>query len=94
MGVGAFLLALVQPILSRILIALGFSVVTFVGMDLVIQQLVDYAVSAWGDLPGNILALAGLAGVGEALSIIMGAVLTRLLIWQLTKSVKLMGVNT
>ncbi|MDO9158286.1 MAG: DUF2523 family protein, partial [Burkholderiaceae bacterium] len=67
---------------------------TFTGMSLVMSTLTQSAVGAWGGLTGNMLALAGLAGVGEALSIIMGAVLTRLLIWQLSKSVKLMGVNT
>lgn len=94
MPVAAFLLSLVQPIISRILIALGFSVITFTGMEFVMSSLTQHAVSAWGGLAGNMVALAGLAGVGEALSIIMGAVATRVLIWQMTRAVRLMGVNT
>lgn len=93
MGLAAFFLALVQPIISRILLALGFSVVTFTGMTAVMSGLASAASAAWGGLAGNMLALAGLAGVGEALSIIMGAVATRVLIWQMTRAVKLMGVT-
>lgn len=93
MGVGAFLLALVQPIIARILVALGMSVVTFTGMAVLMEQVTQAVQSAWGGLPGAILGLAGLAGLGEGLSIVFGAIATRVLIWQLTKSTRMLMTN-
>lgn len=93
MPVGAFLLALVQPILARILVALGFSVVSLVGMQALLDGLISATRNAWGGLPSQLLALAGLAGIGQALGIIMGAVLTRVLIWQLSRATRIMGAN-
>lgn len=93
MGVGAFLLALVQPIIARILVALGMSVVTFTGMGLLMEQVTQAVQGAWGGLPSAILGLAGLAGIGQGLSIVFGAIATRVLIWQLTKSTRMLMSN-
>lgn len=93
MGFGTFLLSMVQPLVARVLVALGLSIVTFTGMSAVMDTLTQRAVSAWGGLPASIMQLASLAGIGEALSIIMGAIATRVLIWQLTRSTKMMGAN-
>lgn len=94
MGFGQLLLALVQPFVARVLLSLGFSVVSFVGMEMVMNGLISTAQGAWGGLPLAFLQLAGLAGIGEALSIIMGAVLTRVMIWQLQRSTRILGANT
>ncbi|MDH4419200.1 MAG: DUF2523 domain-containing protein [Acidovorax sp.] len=88
------LLAMVQPIIARIMVTLGLSIASFVGMDLLMNQVISHAQNAWGGLPSGILQLAGLAGIGQALGIIMGAVLTRVLIWQLSRSTRIMGSNT
>lgn len=93
MGVAAFLLALVQPMIARILVALGFSIVSLVGMDAVLNTLIQQLQGAWGGLPSQLLQLAGLAGIGQALGILMGAVLTRVLIWQLARSTRILGAN-
>lgn len=94
MGFGTFLLAMVQPLVARVLVSLGLSLVTFTGMSMVIDTLTSRAVSAWGGLPASILQLAGLAGIGEALSIITGAVATKILIWQLSKSNRILSSNS
>lgn len=93
MGLAAFFLSLVQPIISRILVALGMSLVTFTGMTLVMDQITQAVQSAWGGLPGAILGLAGLAGLGQGLSIVFGAIATRILIWQLTRSTRMIMSN-
>ena len=93
MPFAAFLLAMVQPLIARIFVALGLSVVSFVGMDLVMDQVISTAQNAWGGLPAGILQLAGLAGVGQALSIIFGAIMTRVLIWNLSKTTRILGAN-
>ena len=87
------LLALVPPILARILVSLGFAVVSFVGMELLMNQMISTVQNAWGGLPASILQLAGLAGIGQGLGIIFGAVLTRVMIWQLQKSTRILGAN-
>lgn len=93
MGFAQLILALVQPVLARVMVALGLSIVSFVGMDVLMNQVIAASQNAWGGLPSSILQLAGLAGVGQALGIIMGAVLTRVLIWQLSRSTRILGSN-
>ena len=93
MGVATLVLSLVQPIVARVLVALGVSLVTYVGFDLVMQQVIDRAQNAWGGLPAGILQLAGLAGVGQALSMVFGAILTRLVFTQLSKGASLLSAN-
>jgi Protein of unknown function (DUF2523) len=93
MPLAAFFLSLVQPIISRIMVALGLSVVTFTGMSLVMEQMTNVVGNAWGALPGAIFGLAQLAGLGEGLSIVFGAIATRVLIWQLTRSTRMIMSN-
>ncbi len=93
MGLASFFLALVQPIIARIMVALGMSLVTFTGMTIVIEQITQAVQDAWGGLPGAIMGLAGLAGLGEGLSIVFGAIATRVLIWQLTRSTRMIMSN-
>jgi putative Mn2+ efflux pump MntP len=93
MNIGTFILALVQPIIARIFVALGFSLVSFVGMDLLMDGLSQQVQGAWGGLPSNLIGLAGLAGIGEALSIVLGAIATRVMIWQLARSTRIIMSN-
>lgn len=93
MGFAQLLMAMVSPLIARIMVTLGLSMVTFVGMDLVMDQVIATAQNAWGGLPAGILQLAGLAGVGQALSIIFGAIMTRVLIWNLSKTTRMLGAN-
>lgn len=93
MPLATWLLALVSPLIARILIALGFSVVSIVGMDLVIGQLKDMVKSNINALPSDLINLFLFAGGGVALGIIFGAIATKLLIWQIQNAVKIIGAN-
>lgn len=93
MPFAAFLMAIVPSLLARVLGALGMAVVTFTGMSLLMDQVIGVAQTFWGGLPAGMLALAGLAGVGQALSIIMGAILTRVAIWQIQRATRILGSN-
>lgn len=93
MPFAAFLLSMVGPLVARILLSLGFAVVTFVGMDLVVNELISRAQTAYGSMPAMMLQLAGLAGIGQALSIITGAVLTKVAILAMQKSTRIMSAN-
>lgn len=92
MQLGAWLLGLVQPLIGRILFALGFQVVTIVGFTAVIDELKDLVLQHLGTVPAAGLQMALLAGVGTAIGLIFGAITTRLALWQIQNSVKLLGV--
>lgn len=93
MKIGTFLLALVQPIISRVLAALGLSVVTIVGTDQVLQALRNQLQSSFAGLPVDMLNLFLLAGGGLAMGMILGAIATRFLLWQIQRSTQILGRN-
>lgn len=93
MGLGTFLLAMVQPLLGRILASLGFSVVTIVGMQTVITQVRDLFIGQVNSLPADMLNLFLFAGGGVGFGMIMGAITTRLVIWQIMNTTKVLGAN-
>ena len=81
MTLWSFLLAAVGPLAMRVLSALGISVLTFVGVESVVDQLIAYVTGAWGGLPGDAALLLGLAGLGEGMGVVLGAITSRLAIW-------------
>ncbi len=84
-----WVLAMVVPILSRAVIALGFTAVTFVGVEVLAQQLIEMAKTSWNAIPATVLQLATLSGIPEALGIIIGAYVARLSVWTAINGVKL-----
>lgn len=93
MKLGTFILSLLEPALARILAALGFSVVSIVGMDLIFDQMKTALITNLSAFPVAALQLFLLAGGGTALGIILGAITTRLLLWQAQKATQILGVN-
>lgn len=93
MKLATFLLALVQPLMARILLALGFQVVTITGLVAVTDGLKAQTVAAFGLLSPQMAALFGLAGGPTGLGIIFGACTTKLLLWQIQSATKILGVN-
>ena len=93
MKLGTWLLSLAQPMLAKILLALGFSVVSIVGMESVINQVRDMLAAGIFGLSPDTPNLFLLAGGGKALGIIMGAVTTKVLLWQIGNATKILGVN-
>lgn len=93
MKLGTWLLGLLQPALSRILTALGFSVVTILGMEQLLTQLKAMVVQSLGGMSADMFNVFLLAGGGQALGIITGALTTKLLLWQVQNATKILGVN-
>lgn len=79
----SFLAAAVGPLAIRILLALGISAITFVGVDVAVAALVNRVVSSYAGLPVATLQLCSLAGVGQGLGVVLGAVNARLALWSL-----------
>lgn len=93
MKLGTWLLSMMQPLLARILTSLGFSVVTIVGLDVAVDALKARLVSSVNSLPVDVLNVFLLAGGGVGLSMIVGAVALRVLLWHIQSATKILGVN-
>ena len=88
MTLWAFLASAVGPLAIKILIALGITAVTFVGVDTVTSQLVGYVTASYTGLPSATLQIFGLAGVGQGLGLILGAINARLALWLFASATK------
>lgn len=93
MQLGAFLLAMVTPLLGRILVALGFSVVSIVGVNSVISQIKTSVLNSANSMPADMLNFCLLAGIGTGIGIIFGACATKLILWQIQNTTRMLGVN-
>lgn len=84
MNFAAFLLAAALPLARRVFIALGLSVVTYAGLDLILSQITDYVVNSIGGLSAAAAQLAALFGFQQLMGIILAAITTKLAMAQLT----------
>lgn len=92
MNLGTWLAALMQPLAARVMLALGMSVVSVAGVDLVINGLRANLAASVGALPADMLALFALGGGNLALGIMLGAVATRIALWQIQSATKILAV--
>jgi hypothetical protein len=75
--IGTWLVSLAGPIIKKILLTLGIGLVSYAALSVALNQAINAAKSAWSGMGGDTLALVQLAGVPDAISIIVGAVLAR-----------------
>lgn len=93
MQLAPWLLALVQPLVSRVLVALGLAVVTTVGLGAVIDQVKALLIAKMYALPVDMLNVFLLTGGGEALGMIFGAIAVRLVINGAASATRRLGTN-
>lgn len=93
MKIGTWLLSLVQPFIAKILLALGFSVVTITGFEAAIGQVKSQLVGSVNALPVDMLNVFLLAGGGKGIGIIMAAVAVKVMLWQISSATKILGAN-
>jgi hypothetical protein len=74
---GAFLQSSVGALAKRVLIALGFGMVSFGAITAALNKLIGIAQSAYTGLPAYAFAFLGLAGVGYGLGLVAGALTFR-----------------
>lgn len=60
----------------------GLSMVVFAGLDLAVESAMESVLDELNGLPSDLLQLALLMGIGEAISIIGSAILTRVALLQ------------
>lgn len=81
MTLGAFLASAVGPLVIRALLAVGFTAVTFAGVQTAVNGLIASAQSNWAAAPAGVIQFASLAGVPEGLGVICAAIVARLTLW-------------
>lgn len=91
MKIGTFLLSLVQPMLAKMLIALGFSVVSIVGVEAALNQVKALFISSFMGMPADLVQLALYLWIGKAVGVIFGACATKLMLWSIQNATSLLG---
>jgi len=76
-----FLLGAAGPLVLRVFMMLGIGTLTFTGVTEGLNALISNAQSSWAGVPGDVMGLAGLAGIPECLGIIAGAFVARAGMW-------------
>jgi hypothetical protein len=94
MKLGAWLLALMEPLLAKVLLALGFSVVSIVGMDSVLSAMKTSFVMNVNAMPADWLSFALYLWIGKGIGIIFGACTTKLALWTIQNATSLLGKNS
>lgn len=93
MKFGTFLLSMAEPLVAKVMVAMGFSVVSIVGVEAVVGQVKASLVSSVNSMPVDMLNFALYLGIGQALGIIFGAVTTKLTLWAITNATQFLGKN-
>ena len=93
MKIGTWLLAMMQPLIAKIMLSLGFSVVSIIGLQAALSGLKSQFVSSINTLPAEMISLFLLGGGGLAMGILFGAMATKIMLWQIQSATKVLGVN-
>lgn len=81
MALAPWLLTLVAPLVLRALTVLGLGVVTFTGVTVAVQNLINVITTNWASLPADVLGLASVAGLPQCLGIVCGAITGKVALW-------------
>ncbi len=87
-AIGGMLLNVAGSLVFRVLVGLGMSVVTYTGVDTVLEKLKTTTVEAFQGMPVELVALLSYMKVGVAISIIFSAVAVRLALSSMASGVK------
>lgn len=75
-----FLLMIAIPIVKYVLRAIGFGFVTYVGINMIIDQAKNYIISEIGGAGSTILSILGLMKIDVAINLMLAAVTTRFIL--------------
>lgn len=84
---------MVEPLLAKILLGLGFSVVSIVGMDSLIGAIKNTFITSFNGMPADWVAFALYLWIGKGIGIIFGACTTKLMLWSIQNATSLLGKN-
>lgn len=75
--IATFLIQAIGPLAKRLLVAIGIGTVTYAGLDVAFGAAKNLVISSYGQMSGDVANLVSLAGVGQAIGIILGALAAR-----------------
>lgn len=93
MKIGTWLLSMMQPLLAKILVSLGFSVVSIVGMESLLTTMKASFVTSINGMPAEWLQFALYLWIGKGIGIIFGACTTKLMLWSIQNATSMLGKN-
>lgn len=82
---GAFLSASIGALAKKALIALGLGTITYAGLQAAFNAAQTQVITNYGQMPAAALQLADLAGVGQTIGILLGAMSARVGLAALSK---------
>lgn len=91
MRFGTWLLAMAQPLAAKIMIGLGLSMVSIVGIDSVMGALKTTLIANINSMPVLWLDFALYLWIGKGIGIIFGAMTTRLALWSIQNATSMLG---
>jgi hypothetical protein len=94
LSIGAFFNNAIGPLARKALAALGLGVISYTAVSSAINSLIDTAKGYFDGLPGFVLSIMSLAGLGQAMAMITGALLVRAALASTSKIGLLTGGNT
>lgn len=66
-----FIITVIGPIIQEIFRIFGIGIVSYIGSDLIIDQLEEKVFSMLSESPASVLQILSMAGLDEAMSIIL-----------------------
>jgi len=87
-ALGSWLVSMVVPIAKKALIALGISVVTYTGINIVLTNIQSEIIASVGGMVGAGAQLAAMWGFHESVGILLAAITTKYSMATLTRWVK------
>jgi len=92
MPIAIWLAALLPSLVGKVLAALGLGVVTMTGFMVAWDALKGHVLGNFEGMPSAMMGLAGLAGVGEGLGLILGAITAKVAFVAIQSAAKIAGV--
>lgn len=93
-SIAVWLAALLPSLAARVLASLGLGVVTVTGFTVAWNSLKGIIIANFQGFPADIAGLASLAGVGEGLGIVLGAITARVTFSAIMSASKIAGVTS
>lgn len=84
-GFAGLLQSAAAPIAKKVLSALGFGVVSYAALTAALDGVKGALIAAYGGMTADIAGLLDLAGFGQAVGIILGAMVARITYLQLSR---------
>lgn len=92
--IGQFIFTLLGPVIFNSLKILGIGAVTYVGINLMLDQVSDFIISRLAGLPNDIRMILGLAKIDVVINIVLAAVTTRFVMSGMNKGSGKKSVRT